>query len=124
MNICDECGVDTVALLAERDQLKVEVERWKESVAHAQREEGKQYAEVCRLKAELDFMRTWASKTHDEMRHQSQLRQQWHDTSRELAKELDWRYGRYSWKDTKNSTGLALARFEKMEKGNEACHGN
>ena len=40
------------------------------------------------LKAELEHLRTWASKTHDELQHQSQLRQQWHAVARELFERV------------------------------------
>ena len=50
--ICGDRYPDML-LLSEVQQLRAEVERWKESVAHAQREEGKRYSELNAANVEL-----------------------------------------------------------------------
>ncbi len=72
--------------------------------------------ELNRTNKSMEHLRAWASKMHDELQHQSQLRQEWHDLARELANELDWRFGQDSWRNPKSATGIALARFNAMEK--------
>jgi len=87
-------GVDEIKevirlLKQERDQLKAELERMKTEIrvdTPAMLELNRKITdENSRLSYELERLRTWASKTHDELQHQSQLRQQWHDMARELA---------------------------------------
>ena len=85
-------------LAQERDQLKAEVER---------------------LKAELEYIRTWASRTTDEVNHQSELRQQWHDMARELVNNGGHSPACQIFAGVECNCGrlFAIARFNAMEKG-------
>jgi hypothetical protein len=42
-------------------------------------------------------------------------RDQWHEMARELAAELDWRFGQDPWRNPKSGAGMVLARFNEME---------
>jgi len=90
------------------DQLKAEVEVWKQQFAATKGDHDR----ILELKAELENLRTWASKTHDELQHQSQLRQQWHDMARELFQRVNC----IRTPDKESEDVAALARFNAMEK--------
>ena len=134
----DEYGQKYAKTMLEREQLKADVELFKSQLVKSNRdcldaraeardttatdncvklieklgevaaERDQLKAELLDVKTQLEFIRTWASKTHDELQHQSQLRQQWHEMARELAAELE--FGPVA-----GCNPSALARFNAME---------
>jgi len=124
--------------MAEHGKLKAEVEIQKGNVSHQQDECNRLRAIIERMESEatpqavlIALMKGEVAKAHAQANLSEQMvesetkwtqkyfkeAEQWRLTARELAKELDWRFGQDSWRNPKSATGMALARFNAMEKG-------
>ena len=91
------------------------VDEVKEVIRLLKQERDQLKAELLDVKTQLEFIRTWASKTHDELQHQSQLRQQWRSVAEQSVYAVNTLLAGAQ-HNVPACVTAALARFNDMEK--------